>query len=104
MKFKAYKILKPFFQNIKNDIDRIKINNKFLKCYNLISMIQKKMKNYYWLKKGKIEVLETYWDRIYLYIQTKCIHLKDGYGNEICKKILKIPNEVRQFVLKKYMD
>ena len=54
MKFKAYKILKPFFQNIKNDIDRIKINNKFLKCYNLISMIQKKMKNYYWLKKGKI--------------------------------------------------
>jgi hypothetical protein len=44
--------------------------DKFMKCLNLIKMLQKKMRNQYLLKKGKVEVLELYWDKITIYIQT----------------------------------
>ena len=46
------------------------------------------MKNQYLLKKGKIEVLDIYWEKIIIQIQNQSIRTKDSFGNELCKMLL----------------
>ena len=60
---------------------------KFIYCNKLLRRLQKKMKNQYITKKGKMEVLEIYWNKLTSRLQKRAIELNDVQTDEICKKI-----------------
>ena len=54
-------------------------------------------------KMSKVEILDTYWDKILGQIQIKATKLKDKNMTELCKRIMLIPSNIRTTILTKYI-
>ena len=52
---------------------------------------------------SKVDVLDTYWDKILGQFQMKATKLKDKYMTEVCKRIIMVPKNVRITCLTKYV-
>ncbi len=77
---------------------------KFLYCSKLLRRLQNKMKNQFIMKQGKMEVLKNYWSKLTSRLQKRAIELNDMQTDEICKKICQVPKEVKNYMLKYYID
>ena len=66
--------------------------------------MQKRIRDSLVYKKAKIEVLHNYWDKVTGNILQKAVTLKDDVGTGLIKKMIVVPREVREEVLKAYVD
>jgi hypothetical protein len=67
------------------------------------SYIQIRIKNQLLTKYSKVEVLLTYWDKLFCKILTKTLKLKDTKANQLMIKIAKVPLAVKYDLLKNYV-
>ena len=75
----------------------IKVHDHCRVLYSCVSNIQRSFD-------AKIEVLCTYWDRLYLRVNTKAIKLDDAPTIQILSKIREVPEEIRTALLTGYLS
>ena len=54
-------------------------------------------------KMSKIEVLESYWDKMIGVVQHRATALKDKKMTDVCKEILLVPHDVKHEILELYL-
>jgi hypothetical protein len=55
-------------------------------------------------KKGKLEILEAYWDKVLTVIQGQALKQKDKAMGQICKHIMLVPVNIKTECLFKYLE
>ena len=96
----AIKILKPFILRM---LGMEICVEKMKHFYNKMIFIQKKLIDKLESRAAKIEVMLTYWDKLYGKLQIKCTDRGDKKGNILLSKICTVPREVKYAILKKYI-
>jgi len=76
---------------------------KIREFYKQISFMQRRIKDGLVTKESKIEVLLNYWDKMFGVLQSQASKSNDKPTNDMCKKLIVIPKEVRYAMLKKYV-
>ena len=71
--------------------------------YDKMIYIQKKLMNKLESKRAKVEVMLTYWDKVYGKLQTISSKRGDKKGNCLLCKICCVPKEVKLYVLREYI-
>lgn len=77
---------------------------KFYRFFKVLMVIQKRMKGQIASRYGKVEVLQTYWEKMIWSTQILAMKFKDEHVTEILRKIMLIPEKVQVAALKKYIS
>ena len=96
---------KPFikiFLHANSAIEALKI--KVRKLNKLVSFMQKRIRDQLVFKVAKCEVLHNYWDKVTGNILQRACNLKDDVGTGLIRKMIVVPREVRESVLRAYVD
>ena len=86
--------------NVYNESAKIKVRE----FYGNITYMQRRIRDQFFKKDAKTEILVNYWDKMFGQIQTRAIELKDKVGNDLSRGLILVPKEVRWAVLRQYVD
>jgi hypothetical protein len=67
-------------------------------------LIQKRIRDVFACRFGKLEILINYWDKMLGILMTKSIHLRDNDFTNYLKKVFVVPDEVRRAALFFYIN
>ena len=72
--------------------------------FQLIHLVQKRLRGSLATKYDKVEILKTYWNKLLGKIYMSAKKKDDQEVLEICGNIIKVPKEVQQAILKRYIN
>lgn len=84
-----------------NLVAKFKFREKYHKLLGVKDRLAMTLKN---SKRGKYILINTYWDKLVYQIKLKALRLKDKTTLTLLSHILKIPDDVKDCVIRKYID
>jgi len=77
---------------------------KVVEFFHSIEYMQDRIRDQLVKKDAKAEILMNYWDKMFGTLQTRASQLGDRQGNDLARKLILVPKEVRWTVLREYVD
>ena len=71
--------------------------------YKITLYIQKHIRAQLNTRWAKVDVLVNYWEKLIIHLQLRATEFNDKECNELCKRLLLVPNEVQYEVLKQWV-